>query len=91
MKRYNEEGTRFTTHGVYIISNCYSVEVEISDCGDMGRYKSYNDTLEDYDVSEWKPIELLQEEGTDLSEDSIPVLDPEGLYIPLNQVMRVTK
>jgi hypothetical protein len=75
----------FNVHGVYTMSNLGGYEVEISSCGDSARMRdAYGGSQ--IEVSEWKEIEYVLSE--DEEEESIPVIDPQGYNIELNQVIR---
>lgn len=75
----------FNVHGFYTLSNLGGYEVEISSCGDLARMRdAYGGSQ--IEVSEWKEIEYVLSE--DEEEESIPVIDPQGYNIELNQVIR---
>ena len=76
----------FKVHGYYTISNAGGYEVELSDCGDSARIRDAYDS-EQPEVSEWYEIEDVID-SEEPEGDLIPVIDPEGYNIPLNQVMR---
>ncbi len=78
----------FKVHGVYCWCNFGGYEVELHPSGDAARVRS--NLGEDCigQVSEWLEIEYIPAEEEE-EEDLIPVIDPNGLNIPLNLVMRV--
>lgn len=75
----------FKTHGYYVLSNVYSVEVEISACGTAGRWRRLKEDGS-YEISEWMELDIFPTEDEEGCE---AVLDAQGLYIPLNHVMRI--
>jgi len=81
----------FVAHGTYCISNSGGYEVEISKDGDGARVRDAYGS-ENQQVSDWLPIVsvLYQDgEGEEESEEFHPIIDPDGLNIPLNLVMRI--
>ncbi len=76
----------FKAHGSYTISNTGGYLVEISDCGEMARTKEAwgNDNPK---VSDW--LEIVYVDDPDSPEELIPVIEPNGVNIPLNQVMKL--
>lgn len=79
----------FKVHGVHAVSNCGGYEIEISDDGETARVRTtfHSDPAKN-EVSNWLPIVDVNDPA-DEDTESIPVIDPEGLYIPLSAVMRV--
>jgi hypothetical protein len=75
------EDKPFTRHGVYSWANVCGCEVEISECGSMGRLRIENR------VTEWYEIEHIEDED---GEESVPTIDPDGHNVPLNQVIKVS-
>ena len=76
----------FQAHGTYCISNSGGYLVEVSTSGDAARTKEAwgGDNPK---VSDWLEIEYVVDE--DGNEE--PVIDPNGVNIPLNLVMRLAK
>ena len=87
-----DDNEPFIPQGSYTISNAGGYLVQIDDSGEMARVKeSFGG--EDGLVSDWLPIEFVEDEDGELDGDGypdmIPVIDPNGYNIPLNQVMRI--
>lgn len=80
----HEDDEPFITHGYYTVSNSGGYEVQISDDGDSARIKD-NYGSDNPKISEWFEIEHVYDEDSD---ETIPIIDPNGYNIPLNQVMR---
>jgi len=81
----------FTAHGFYTISNAGGYEIELSSDGEQARVRDYYGS-DDPKVSDWLDIVFIP--NSDMSEgadDMIPVIDPAGLWIPLNLVMRINR
>lgn len=78
----------FNVHGTHTVSNCGGYEVEISDDGETARVRTAFGSARP-EVSDWLPIVDVSDDGDDSNDDANYVIDPEGLYIPLNSVMRV--
>jgi hypothetical protein len=74
-------------------------EIELSDCGTMARYREQTGVDEYSSPSEW--LEIKQVEETECEESGhdiygcdcelIDVIEPNGINIPLNIVMRVNR
>ena len=88
---YVDDEEPFEPQGGYTLGNAGGYLVQISDDGDSARVK-YND---DEEVSDWLPIEYVENQDGEEDEDGLPmfepVIDPEGLNIPLNMVMRLNR
>lgn len=87
----------FMTHGVYTVSNCIGYEIQLSKCGDAARYRCQNSD-ETYFTSDWLEIEWINDpeckcgdvdEHKCYSGGSVAIIEPKGINIPLNMVMRV--
>lgn len=79
----------FKENGSISISNCIGYYVQLSECGDMARLK-HQDSKDKYIISKWLEIEYIEDkEEEDKENNLIPVIDPEGYNIPLNNVMRI--
>ena len=76
----------FIPHGTYTIGNAGGYEIMISDDGDGAKIRDAFGS-ENPKISDWLEIEYIQDE--DDPNESIPVIDPNGYNIPLNQVMKL--
>jgi hypothetical protein len=78
------ENKKFIAHGYYVVSNAGGYEVQIDDSGDSARLK-----LPNGEITEWLPIEYIQDEHSENEGDLMPTIDPQGYNVPLNLVMRI--
>jgi hypothetical protein len=83
----NEEEVPFIANGSYTISNAGGYEIQISDDGDSARIKDAYGS-DNPKISDWLEIEYLPDEDNPTG-DLVPVIDPNGYNIPLNDVMRI--
>jgi len=77
----------FIPHGSYTISNAGGYEVMLSNDGEQAKLRDAFGT-DNPIVSDWLDIEYIPNEYDD-EDEMIPVIDPKGYNIPLNQVMKI--
>ncbi len=84
------EFDEFDVHGTYGVSNSFGYEVELSRDYSRARTRCYFDAVPS--VSIWHDITEVENEDYDpsdeYSEAFVSVIDPEGMNVPLNMVMR---
>lgn len=85
--RSGHEEPPFQVHGVYSIGNAGGYEVEISEDGETARLRTCFGHPHP-EVSDWLPIVDVNDPA-DEDAETLHVIDPEELYIPLTAVMRV--
>ena len=79
----------FIEHGSYTVCNAGGFLVQLSDDGDSARMKDCYGS-ENPKISSWKEIEyVIDPDCEDEENNLIPVIDPKGYNIPLNEVMRI--
>ena len=76
----------FIAHGSYTFCNAGGFLVQISDCGSMARTKDAFGS-DNPEISDW--LEIVYVEDKDNPNECIPVIEPEGRNIPLNQVIKI--
>ena len=86
-ERFDSDDEPFKASGYYTVSNSGGYEVQISDDGDSASMKDSFSFTKDPKVSEWFEIEYVPDDDN-LGGDVVPIIDPNGYNIPLNQVMR---
>ena len=74
----------FVATGYITTSNAGGFEVEIHPSGDSARLK------DESGVTDWMEIEFVQNID-DPTGDLVPVINPDGYHIPLDQVMRIDR
>ena len=74
----------FVATGYITTSNSSGYEVEIDPSGDSARLK------DESGVTDWMEIEFVQNID-DPTGDLVPVINPDGYYIPLDQVMKIDR
>ena len=74
----------FKADGFYTVSNSGGYEIMLSRSGDAAKVRDAFGS-ENPQTSDWLEIEYIPGENT---EESEPVIDPNGYNIPLNQVMK---
>ena len=81
----------FEVHGYYTVSNCGGFEIMFSKCGEMAKIKDCYGS-DSPKISDWLPIDYIENEDGDLDEDGYPIfepiIDPQGYNISLSLVMR---
>lgn len=81
------ETEEFIVHGHYTVSNCGGYEIMLNDSCDAAKVRDAFGSS-DPETSDWLEIEYVtNEDSDDEDDDLIPVIDPNGYNIPLNQVM----
>lgn len=93
----NDENKEFIPHGYYTVSNSGGYEIMLSDDGEMAKVRDAFGS-DNPQTSDWLPIEYVESEddGYIESEDDgypelMPVIDPKGYDIPLNDVMKINE
>lgn len=76
----------FQVHGFHTVSNCGGYEIELSPDGESARVRDAFGRPNP-EVSDWLPIVDVNDPA-DEDAETLHVIDPEGLYIPLSAVMR---
>lgn len=92
-RNISDESEEFIPHGSYTVSNSGGYEIMLSNDGDMAKVKDAFGS-DNPEISDWLPIEYVESEDETDEEgypEMIPVIDPEGYNIPLNQVMRTNR
>lgn len=83
------ENSDFVVHGVYSWSNCCGCEVQINQSNDGARLRFPGKPAK---VTDWFEIEHVPNDDDERDENGelelVPVIDPDGHYIPLGLVMR---
>lgn len=90
---FDDNEGEFIPHGSYTVSNSGGYLIMISDDGEMAKVKDSFGS-DNSEVSDWLPIEYIpsdDEFDENGESEMIPVIDPEGYNIPLNQVMRINE
>ena len=91
----NSNLEEFRPNGTYTVSNSLGYYIQVSDDGESARVQNATDGDDANPPSEWLEIKWIAnpeiEQGDVVPEDewNIPVIDPDGYDIPLNQVMKL--